>query len=1047
MRSHGFIVYLLLSSLLLSSCAFTPVTQTNTSVRAPSSEAEAIMLPSVSDDVDKLKILMAIAKEIPEIFSDAARFDINLFEILDDQEKLQKLLNENSNFQRLWNSKKYSDFTFKVKSKNNDQVETKQITEAAVSNWKDQIKLYLKNNPRIDLEKEIAERLNKSGKMTSAGLMNGLILNLPKELQGKAREYQKNKDDEGLLSHLKNNLADSLPNFKAEGIAANPKRDDLLKLYKELITSENSIGPLIDAYAFTTLKNQGLADFYKRIDSLTRQDLENLNDPDYQNKIFEKLLNQNQAKTPPAYLKYLKTYTNQTQVLNSSVKIEYQVSIKEQNPNIAIFRGCTGGDCSSQFSFPYPNDPNERVFFIYDENGHLKGYVSGTMTEVENNEKAFYVITISGNRVNSVDTEVILQGLYQQKETLGVKHIVLPRADKIAGLLNFGPIKAVFEKAVSNKPNISLNYNAPEIRAQIEEFKSENNTASYDHMKSNAEVVIYHPVKSEELSLQIELKTNALDSKKIRTPNKFESTALLEFMLAMGSSDRQDILEKVIENGYDTEEKQDAATRLNKIIFKESLPTNQLNDEINSIAKTLEIDSKRLEEKKTQWFMNAFLNAPDAQSPENLSRNLERLIWDLKNNNPPIAKNTLVEKFIRNLYQHKDYQKVLDALEKKILTNDTFLNELAWNDIRFSLIADYMNKLGDSNDINQNKKARVLYTRLISQKDGTFWFSFNKFTSKKFIKDIMNNALEELKTAKDQTQALRELGIIASRTLEAKWTEDMTDIMHEIIQAFRKCTDYTLFTDAMNDLSESLGNQTMDVHSNIMELLKVSQEQKNIIVFRSAVSAFAKRPVNANSIKEYNEIVSATAAFKDMASYERIIDSNYFKNVVMKDKIMLTNFIQTLTSLNTSRPYLTMLRYFLSFDNISQSEYKEFLSLILEGVYKVNDADKLHTFYKQLLLMTVSVEVKTTTVFEILKSARKNESTNMIGQLKFLIKYLEEDEDLDARFPKDLRNQMKKLVAEQSWASFDKEMAAYEKKSPIAPKAGGNCQQLMDNFL
>lgn len=1045
MRFGNLIVYILVSSLLLSSCALTPNFPVDTVLRSPSNATEAIMLPPVTDDVDKLKILMAISEEIPEIFSDAARFDIDLFEILDDQEKLQKLLSENSDFQRLWNSKKYADFTFKVKSKHNDQVESKQITETAILNWKEQIKLFLKNNPRIDLEDEISERLNKSGKMTSAGIINGLILNLPKESQGKAREFQKHKDDEGLISHLKNHLSDSLPNFKAEGIPSNPKRDDLLKMYRDLIISENSLGPLIDVYSFTTLKNQSVADFYRRIDSLTRQDLENLNDPDYQNKVFEKLLKQNNAKTPPAYLKYLKNYTSQTEVLSSSVKIEYIVSIKEQNPNVAIFRGCTGGDCSSQYSFPYPNDPNERVFFIYDEKNHLKGYVTGTMADIGNNEKAFYVITISGNRVNSVDTEVILQGLYQEKEALGVKHIVLPNSENIAGLLNFGAIKSVFDKAVSNKPTISLNYQDTEIRTQIEEFKSENNTGKYDHMKSNSKVVIYEPAKSEELSLQIDKKINALEFKKIRTQNKFDSTALLEFMLAMGSSNRQGLMDKIIENGFNSEDKQEAARKLNKIIFKDSLSTNQLNDEINSIAKTLEIDSKRLEEKKTQWFLNAYLNAPDAQSPENLSLNLDRLMWDLRNNNPPLAKKELIEKFQRNLYQHKDYQKILDALERKILVNDTFLNELGWNDIRFSLLADYINKLGDSDDKSQNLKARVLYTRLITQKDGSFWFSFDKFTSKKFIKDIMNNALEELKTAKDQRKAYTELGIIASRALEAKWTEDMTDVMHEIIQAFKKCTDYVLFTDAMTDLSQSLGNQTMDVHSNIMELIKLSQEKDNIYVFRSVISAFANRPVNIHSNKEFLAILSTSAAFKDLASFERIIDSHYFRTVILKDKALLTRLVESATTLESSRVFFSMFRSYINLENTSQTEYKEFLNTLLAGVLKTKDLDKIDGFYKKILLQDMNKEMKTATVFELLKTARKYESTSTLADLRYLMHSLKEDGD----FPKDLLAQMKKFTAEQSWASFDSEMAAFEnRKLPVAIKVNtGSCQGLMNNFL
>src|SRR5690348_14986109 len=46
-----------------------------------------IVLPSFKNDEDKLKFLVYLKKKIPNLFSDAATYDINLLDILDDQKK------------------------------------------------------------------------------------------------------------------------------------------------------------------------------------------------------------------------------------------------------------------------------------------------------------------------------------------------------------------------------------------------------------------------------------------------------------------------------------------------------------------------------------------------------------------------------------------------------------------------------------------------------------------------------------------------------------------------------------------------------------------------------------------------------------------------------------------------------------------------------------------------------------------------------------------------------------------------------------------------
>jgi hypothetical protein len=181
------------------------------------------------------------------------------------------------------------------------------------------------------------------------------------------------------------------------------------------------------------------------------------------------------------------------------------VTLKEVTPREAIFRGCTGGDCSSQYSFPYPNDPHERVFFIYgggkdvdkekgkeeekeeapEEESHLKGYVSATEVNYKG-KKALYVITIAGNRVSAGDTKLILMALEKAKEQLGFYQILLPAQDKINGLINFPAPRGVYEQYVKGHSPLPMEYQDQLIRRAIETFDSKNNSGAYDHMESNA---------------------------------------------------------------------------------------------------------------------------------------------------------------------------------------------------------------------------------------------------------------------------------------------------------------------------------------------------------------------------------------------------------------------------------------------------------------------------------------------------------------------------------------------------------------------------------
>jgi hypothetical protein len=1031
----SYIFILLVVTIFLNSCAFTPY-QFDNNLRAPSSAESALLLPSSEEDVDKLKILMAIHEEIPDIFSDAARYDINLFDILADQDKLQKLLNVNPDFQRLWTSKKLSDFTFKVKSKDGNQIESKQITEEALTQWKQQLKFFLKNNQNINLEKIILERLEKNGKLTSAGMINGLILNLPKDTQPKAREFQKNKNEDGLVSLLKNNLPESLPNFKAEGIAANPKRDELLKLYKDIVLSENSIGPYIDTYSFSSFRNQSITEFYKQIDSLDRHDLENLNDPDYQTLVFEKLQKKEKAKAPAVYSKYLKTYVDQTQVLSFSEKFDSQVSIKEQNPNIAIFRGCTGGDCSSQFSFPYPNDPNERVFFIYDDKNQVKGYLTGTMITIGDNEKAFYAITISGNRVNAVDTDIILQGLYNQREALGVKHIVLPANENLARLINFTEISSIFEKANGTHSKIPLQYQNTELRGQIETFESNNNNSAYDHMKSNLDGIIYKPNNSDELNLQVDHKTYAIELKKLQIKEKFDSTALIEFILAMKKSDRLEIIDRVIETGFDSGAKQDASRKFLELISLQSIiTTEQLNDEIESIAKTLELDPVRLKNKKTQWFINAFLNTEDARSPENLPANLDKLIWDLRNNNPPLVNVKFFDNFKQELYKHKDYKKLMDYLEKKVLNNDIFLNELNRSDMRLALLADYINTLASSSDKSDNIKAQLILKRLNILPDTRF---YSLFKSEKLLKEIIKDGFDKMSIETEKKAGYSMIYGVVNYSLRTKEMKNMPDVFIQVIKNAKKVEDSIFLATLISALEYQENNLPL-----ISEVMKLAVEVKNVYALRAAIDAyFPKDALTKATYNDFLNVLSAAAELKDSNSLERIIKTAFFMNTLTKDDKILRDMINATKAANAPTAIFDLIKFMSTNDELKKS-YNKFLPSLIETAVVVSESNRDANFFYNVIKPTIEMpsEKRVAIVLEVFKALSKIKNETSL----FYWYYDYEPIGIAGGDSPALMKIIKDFTFDKNWDELDRKITIFEGKKIVPTDV--SCNSLIRKII
>ena len=162
-----------------------------------------------------------------------------------------------------------------------------------------------------------------------------------------------------------------------------------------------------------------------------------------------------------------------------------------------------------------------------------------------NGEKGLYVITISGSHVSPGDAELILRGLEKEKEKLDVKHIILPNSTNLGDLINFTPIKGIYESHLKQGTPTTFTYQDQLLRSVIENYKPDSgyNRGQYDHAAKNKDGIILkfkdsNPV-TVDLKKQIEPQLNSKDI------SLYSNEKMIEFILDLNHSGRHNIVNKI----------------------------------------------------------------------------------------------------------------------------------------------------------------------------------------------------------------------------------------------------------------------------------------------------------------------------------------------------------------------------------------------------------------------------------------------------------------------------------------------------------------------
>ena len=164
------------------------------------------------------------------------------------------------------------------------------------------------------------------------------------------------------------------------------------------------------------------------------------------------------------------------------IKAGDSLMLREVHPNIAIFRGYVGNDCSTSFSPGFVFTPFERYFYVFDAQGKSLGYVGLSKVKMLN-KKAIFLHTIQGPEFTAEQTELTMRAIVQAApQIFDTDLVVLGPNESISSNVNFVPIRETMMAAVTDKSPIKVKWLDKNYRAIIAQWDS---TIDYDSPAKN----------------------------------------------------------------------------------------------------------------------------------------------------------------------------------------------------------------------------------------------------------------------------------------------------------------------------------------------------------------------------------------------------------------------------------------------------------------------------------------------------------------------------------------------------------------------------------
>lgn len=591
------------------------------------------LLPPLKTDQEKLQFLLYAREKIPGLFEEAARYDVSLLKLLEDQQRLQEILSKNPEYLKALRERPPL-LRIEVSPKKSLLVQERRIKASVIQQWRDELRHALRsvqNESRrgvtAALDAKIKAALETSNSGELKGLINSLINFIPP--RDRRRVFEVSEHGER-IERLKTLLPERLPQtFKGDawGIPAGAPRSEAIRALEAILEREEGFGALLELRVL--MENPGWKDMshpeiLRMIDEVGEADLIALKDKDYVGPRLQPSFQS--GRLPSGSEEALRSRLSDRVKRKSSVTEAFaslvgeSLILEEVPPSIGIFRGCAGGDCSTQMSFAYPNAPAERTFLIREKSGSAKGYLTGATVRI-GDETSFRVITIAGPRVGSGETQLILNALEQAKTSLGVRSISFPVKEALPSLINFTPIRETITRYIAGKPIKEVHYRDSEFRKPIESFDSRFNIASYDKMDLNrAAVEMLVPV-SERMDIELAVSESSVAIGDLAKP--IARNDVIGFALDLHHSNRSLDLKKVLSlSGIEEVKFNKAAQALKN---ESALPVAAFEEQAKAAIQRLGGDPGLFESRGFALLIGR-LHAPDSLSPAQASETVKQLV-------------------------------------------------------------------------------------------------------------------------------------------------------------------------------------------------------------------------------------------------------------------------------------------------------------------------------------------------------------------------------------------------------------------------------------
>jgi hypothetical protein len=631
--------------------------------------AEQPVLPTFEDKKTPLKLLGAVRKDFPQVFNENQNSGLDILELMQTQDALLKELRGNGEYLRL-SAERPSYLTLNFETGGEVPAE-RQVDSSRFTKWKrhaQEVASQLPKNIPVSeaIEKYLSEAEEAGGR--AQGYLTGLITTLPKERRGEVFKMPFPEKVKALANELPLDL--KAAGFRAElyGITSPSfsREEALLQLgarwQANTIAKDLSTLSLIAAHGDP---GATAAQFEENLKKLRPDSVKALLDHEQASSFWSpegrslQLANQVEKELKDLFEK------NPSKESSSPKK---SIRLEEAPAYAAIFRGCAGGDCSSTHNAYYPWSPAERIYYVFDEMGDLKGYVAGTVLDNSRKsaaeKRSLYIHTIAGRRISAEDTKLIVDGLYEARDRIGVKGLLFPTRSKRNSNINYAEINGQLEKILpADNKAVPISYIDSSTREVIS--KSEYTGMNYDEEKNNRTALEYSPgVSMDSRKVRTEIVETKLPLVELKDVDEAE---LLLAALDLSRSDKKDVASKILESIKGGKQKLNEIERAINNPEKRSLK-GFYSKVISTFKKHGITPSKDYLERRRHFFDAGMLSASDAFSPANREATMRGVVRMLSDEN--VDHNRVFELIERSPRAFRESDVFQRYLEREIFTPD-----------------------------------------------------------------------------------------------------------------------------------------------------------------------------------------------------------------------------------------------------------------------------------------------------------------------------------------------------------------------------------------